>query len=173
MRADLYGQEHVTLSYSVPGHVRHTMDLLLYFLKRSKMKKDCSTCIHESFSDACVKCTDYSKWEFYIQPEDIPPAVNLSQLAKSDAGKPKLTLVPQQIIWDIAKIREYGNKKYPEGGINNWKRVEIERYRDAAYRHFLLYLADPKSVDEESKMPHLWHLACNIAFLCELERENQ
>ena len=87
--------------------------------------------------------------------------------AKADNGKPRLTLVPRSIIWDIAAIREYGTAKYHDP--ENWKRVEIERYRDAAYRHFLAYLDDPQGVDEESGLPHLWHLACNIAFLCEME----
>lgn len=91
------------------------------------------------------------------------------QKAKADKGKPKLTLVPRQIIFDIAAIREYGNNKYPEGGPDNWKNVEVQRYRDAAFRHFMAYLDDPDGVDEESGFPHLWHLACNIAFLCEME----
>ena len=50
--------------------------------------------------------------------------------------------------------------------------MEPGRYRDAAYRHFMRYLDDPTGVDEESGLPHLWHLACNIAFLCEMEQEN-
>ncbi len=91
------------------------------------------------------------------------------QKAKGDAGKPKLSLVPRKIIFDIARIREYGNAKYPEGGVDNWKKVEPERYRDAAFRHFLAYLDDPYGVDDESGLPHLWHLACNVAFLCEME----
>ena len=93
--------------------------------------------------------------------------------AKQDYGKAKLSLVPRRIIWDVAAIREYGNNKYPDGGPDNWRSVEPERYRDAAYRHFLRYLDDPKSVDSESGLPHLWHLACNIAFLCEMEAENK
>ena len=91
------------------------------------------------------------------------------QSAKSDAGKLRLTLVPRGIIRAIARIRMYGNEKYPEGGSDNWKRVEAARYRDAVFRHFLAYLGDPKGKDEESGLPHLWHLACNIAFLIELE----
>lgn len=90
-----------------------------------------------------------------------------AQEAKADAGKPRLSLVPRKIIWFVAKIREYGNKKY--GDPENWRKVDIQRYRDAAYRHFMAYLDDPHGVDEESGMPHLWHLACNIAFLCEME----
>lgn len=87
--------------------------------------------------------------------------------AKDDAGKRKLTLVPRQILWDIAAVREYGTEKY--GDPENWRNVEPQRYRDAAFRHFLKYLDDPSGVDEESGLPHLWHLACNIAFLCEME----
>ena len=94
------------------------------------------------------------------------------QTIKADNGKPKLSLVPTEIIKDIARIREYGNNKYPTGGKDNWKQVEPERYRDAAFRHLLAYIEDPIGTDEESNLPHLWHLACNIAFLCELEKEN-
>lgn len=93
------------------------------------------------------------------------------QTIKADAGKPKLSLVPTEIIRDIARVREYGNNKYPEGGKDNWKLVEPDKYRDALFRHLLAYLEDPASEDEESNLPHLWHLACNVAFLCELEKE--
>ena len=92
------------------------------------------------------------------------------QSIKSDAGKPRLTLVPRKIIWDVAWIREYGTVKY--GSSENWQGVDVARYRDAAFRHFLAYLDDPAGVDDESGLPHLWHLACNIAFLCELEDNN-
>lgn len=90
-----------------------------------------------------------------------------SQIAKADAGKIRPTLVPRQIIRDIATVREYGDKKY--GSTDNWKEVEIERYRDALCRHLLAYLDDPKGVDEESGIPHYKHMACNMAFICEME----
>lgn len=93
-----------------------------------------------------------------------------NQTAKADAGKPRLTLVPRGIIWAIAAIREYGNRKYHDP--ENWREVEPQRYRDAAYRHFMAYLDDPKGVDAESGLPHLWHLACNVAFLVEMEEQN-
>ena len=93
------------------------------------------------------------------------------QEAKADAGKSQLTLVPRQILFDIARVREYGTKKY--GDPENWRQVDRQRYRDAAFRHFCAYLDDPNGLDEESGLPHLAHLACNIAFLCELERRNE
>ena len=93
------------------------------------------------------------------------------QQAKADSGKPQLTLVPRQILFDIARVREYGTKKY--GDPENWRQVDRQRYRDAAFRHFCAYLDDPNGLDKESGLPHLAHLACNIAFLCELERRNE
>lgn len=101
-------------------------------------------------------------------PKEIPPAPD--QTIKADAGKLQLTLVPREIIRAVARIRMYGNAKYPEGGPDNWKQVEPQRYRNAMFRHMMEYLDDPDGVDEESGLPHLWHLACNVAFLCELEK---
>ena len=92
------------------------------------------------------------------------------QTVKADAGKLRPTLVPPEVIKAIATIRMYGNDKYPDGGPDNWKRVEPERYWDALYRHLLACVDDPAGLDQESGLPHLWHLACNAAFLCELEK---
>ena len=90
--------------------------------------------------------------------------------AKADQGKPKISLVPPQIIWEIAKVREYGCAKYPDGGPDNWKRVEADRYFDALIRHILAAWNDRASLDEESGLKHLSHAACNLAFLLELEK---
>lgn len=89
------------------------------------------------------------------------------QSAKTDNGKEQLTLVPTKIIHAIAKVRMFGCKKYKDP--ENWKRVESIRYRDAAYRHWLAYLENPRGVDPESGLPILWHVATNIAFLIEME----
>jgi len=93
--------------------------------------------------------------------------IDENQKAKADAGKPKLSLVPSEIIRNIAVIREYGNKKY--NSPNNWKTVEKERYIDAFYRHWLAYI-DGETLDKESGLPHIWHAACNLAFICEMEK---
>lgn len=93
------------------------------------------------------------------------------QNIKADAGKPQLHLVPTEIINCIARVREFGNKKYKDS--NSWKRVEKERYIDAMFRHLLKYVNDNNSIDEESGLPHLWHCACNMAFLCEMEKDKE
>ena len=94
-----------------------------------------------------------------------------NQEAKADRGKPQLHLVPTEITNCIARVRMYGTEKYHDP--ENWKRVEKERYIDAMYRHLLEYVKDNKSIDEESGLPHLWHLACNVAFLCELDKQEE
>ena len=79
-----------------------------------------------------------------------------------------ITLVPISIIKAIRQVRLFGTAKYKDP--DNWKQVEPQRYRDALYRHWLAYLDDPGGVDDESGLPHLWHLACNAAFLIEMEK---
>ena len=89
------------------------------------------------------------------------------QTAKRDAGKPRPTLVSPKIIWAITKVRDFGCTKYKDP--DNWRRVEPQRYRDAAYRHWLAYLENTDSIDEESGLPSLWHLLTDIGFLVVLE----
>lgn len=110
------------------------------------------------------------KGRLHIEKREETSSQGSDQSAKADAGKLRLTLVPSELIWDVAAIREYGTAKY--GDPENWRLVEVERFRDAAYRHFLRYLEDPCGVDEESGLPHLWHWLCNGAFLAELEKGN-
>ena len=85
--------------------------------------------------------------------------------AKDDEGKLKVSLCPTGIIRAVARVREFGVRKY--GDKDNWKQVERERYVDALLRHLLLYLDDPLALDEESGLPRLEHAACNLAFLLE------
>lgn len=93
-----------------------------------------------------------------------------NQEAKADTGKPRPTLVPVSAIRAIMAVREYGCQKYHDP--DNWRKVDPQRYRDAACRHLLDYLEDHQAKDAESGLPALWHLLCNIAFLVEMERES-
>lgn len=86
--------------------------------------------------------------------------------AKADSGKLEISLVPPQIIRDIAEVRMYGNKKYHDP--NNWKQVSLERYINALLRHTLKFWEDPYMLDDESGLPHYKHMACNMAFICDM-----
>ena len=94
-----------------------------------------------------------------------------NQKIKQDAGKLPISQVPMQIVWDIAEVREYGNKKY--GDPESWKRVAFERYLNAFGRHVLYMLEDPMSVDDESGIEHYKHAACNLAFICHMLNEKK
>lgn len=117
-----------------------------------------------TYGDYCYykNSPQYRDHEF-IEVSDIMPS------CKDTKGKPKLSLVPPQILFDIAEVREYGSKKYPSGGKDNWKNVDINDYKDALLRHTLKYLQDPKGKDSESEIEHYKHVACNMAFICEME----
>lgn len=103
-----------------------------------------------------------------VRPTDI--ALEDNQSAKHDAGKIRPTLVFPSLIRAVAHARGYGVQTYTDP--ENWRQVSPERFRDALYRHWLEYLDGPEAVDDESRLPHLWHMACNIMFLIELEGNN-
>lgn len=93
----------------------------------------------------------------------------MSKEAKHDQGKLQLSLVPPALISAVAEVRRYGVGKY--GDPENWRRVEVDRYREALLRHVLaVWDGDLNKLDGESGLPHLWHIACNVAFLIELLR---
>ena len=91
------------------------------------------------------------------------------QSAKADAGKLQLNLVPPAIIKAVARIRMFGTRKYKDP--ENWRKVEADRYWQAALRHMLAAWNDWKKRDEESGEPHIAHICCNLAFLLQMMEE--
>ena len=126
------------------------------------------SCDAETYAscEGCVACDPYL-WNRHHNQTNTATS---DQTAKEDAGKPQLSLVPCQIIRDIAVVRAYGKQKY--GDSENWRQVGPERYVNALYRHWLAFVEDPTGRDRESGLPHLWHLACNAAFLCEFYKDS-
>lgn len=88
------------------------------------------------------------------------------QEAKADAGKPCLTLVPPRIIWEIAKVREFGTAKYHDP--ENWRTVEPDRLWAACTRHIVAAWNDYRATDADSGLLHLAHAATNLAFLLQM-----
>lgn len=98
------------------------------------------------------------------------PSASL-EVAKADAQKPKLSLVPPALIRAVCRVREYGCRKYHDP--DNWRRVESVRYHEAMLRHVLACWDDPWAVDPESGLLHLEHIACNLAFMLQLREDEQ
>ena len=117
-----------------------------------------------------LKPRDYESPTEEIKEEEKEEIEDLLKAAeaKHDTGKIQMSLVPSQIIKDIAAVRMYGTNKYKSPA--NWITVEKQRYIDALLRHLYEYLDDNNAIDEESGLPTIAHVACNIAFLCEMER---
>lgn len=112
-----------------------------------------------------TECMVNRKTTTIINMKDNTP----DQTAKQDIGKPDPTLVPQELIMAVAEIRRIGTLKY-HNDPDNWKKVDKKRFRAAAYRHWIKYVAHPERMDDESGRPNLWHCATNIAFLCAMEQ---
>ena len=130
-----------------------------YLCKTCTTKDECPT-----YSTNVISCNGYKKNHF-VKSEDI-----VTDGLKHDGGKPRLSLVPPILIRAVGEVMTHGAEKYGEG---NWKNVEPKRYRDALGRHYCDYMEDPYGVDKQSGLPHLYHLACNVAFLLELEKEKR
>ena len=96
---------------------------------------------------------------------EIPIITCEEPTAKYDNGKIRPSLVPPEIIEQIARVREYGVKKYNDP--ENWRKVEPQRYWDAVLRHTLAAWDDWQATDPESGLLHIAHIACNLAFLLE------
>jgi hypothetical protein len=85
---------------------------------------------------------------------------------KYDQGKPTPELLQLRAIMEVAKIMEYGKRKYDA---NNWRRgMDWSRLAGATLRHFFAFW-NGKDYDEESGMLHLAHAAWNILSLLEYQ----
>lgn len=91
-------------------------------------------------------------------------------VTKNDKGKPRLDLVPLDIVDAIGEVMTEALKVYTE---NSWKTVEKHRFIAATMRHWNKYKEDNKSINEDTGLPHLWHAAANIAFLVNFENRKE
>lgn len=97
-----------------------------------------------------------------------PPFKKTEQGTKFDNGKPMLDLVPPSLEEAVGEILTLGALKYDR---NNWKKgIEYSRVISALKRHLNEFYKG-NLIDNESGKPHLWHAACNLAFLIEFENK--
>lgn len=90
---------------------------------------------------------------------------------KYDEGKLRFDLIDPYFEQDVAKVLTLGAEKY---GVDNWKLVEDARarYIAAILRHLNAYRCG-ETVDNESNVSHLAHIATNLMFLAHFDREQQ
>jgi len=88
---------------------------------------------------------------------------------KYDKGKPPIHLVDSVIITELAKVLEYGAKKYKA---ESWREgLLLSRYYSACMRHLLAWNSG-ETHDPETGLNHLSHAACNLQFMLYFTKNN-
>ncbi len=94
---------------------------------------------------------------------------------KADGGglrynqnKEPLELVPPSLVFAVAAVLKKGAEKYAP---RNWERgMPYTTVLGCLLRHVFKWASPFHSdIDEETKLNHLWHAACNIAMLIEYD----
>lgn len=88
---------------------------------------------------------------------------------KYDSGKSMIGTAIRifaEALLGVGKCIEFGTHKYPDP--SNWKHVGggIDRYQDAMQRHLALYNSG-QEFDEETGLPHLYHMCWNALAITE------
>ncbi len=90
-----------------------------------------------------------------------------TEAVKHDGGKPQLTFLHPAALAEIARVMEFGAKKYAR---NNWlKGMGWLRLADAALRHLMAW-SWGEDKDPESGLSHLAHAGCCIMFALAYEQ---
>lgn len=90
--------------------------------------------------------------------EDNKPSTG----TKFDQHKPKVSLIPSEVILGLARVLTMGANKY--GELNWTSGIQSRRLIDALYRHLLAYQSG-EDKDPESGESHLLHCMANLTFL--------
>lgn len=87
----------------------------------------------------------------------------MSQGRKDDSEKLRFSLLPWREVVDVIRVLEFGAGKY---GVENCKSLADARtrYFNALHRHLEAWWSGERYA-EDSKLPHLAHVACNALFL--------
>lgn len=86
---------------------------------------------------------------------------------KYDSGKPRLELLPPELLLGVADILTFGAQKYSD---RNWELgMNWSRVFGALMRHMWAWWRG-ENVDSETGKSHLWHAGCCIAFLIAYEQ---
>ena len=88
---------------------------------------------------------------------------------RKNTGKVPLDLVPASLVFAVGEVLAVGAKKYER---HNWCRgMKWSIVLGCALRHLFKWASPFHSdFDDETKLNHLWHVACNIAMLIEYEK---
>lgn len=86
----------------------------------------------------------------------------MTEAIKNDEGKARISLVPPEAIYAMARVLTHGATKYAD---HNWRKgFKWSRLLDAAMRHLLAFQWN-EDVDPETGESHIAHALCCLSFL--------
>lgn len=86
---------------------------------------------------------------------------------KKDFGKIRLDLLPFEALEDVARVLEFGAKKYH---VDAWREGMAWRRLLAACLRHLFAWSRGQNLDPETGLSHLAHAACCLLFLISYKR---
>ncbi len=118
-------------------------------------------------SDESKKEENQNEYPYSINTNIIvrhekPAKFILSEGVKHDAGKPDLSHISLELVEVVARVREFGAKKYAR---NNWRKgFKYTRSIAAALRHIFAF-NEGQDLDPESGITHIGHAICCLEHL--------
>lgn len=86
---------------------------------------------------------------------------------KQTVGKLRMDFIPPKSLIAISKVREFGVAKYKDAWA--WKQVVTQDELITAIQRHTLKIQLGEQLDDESGLPHTWHIACTAAMITELD----
>ena len=106
-------------------------------------------------------------WDYNVSDfaKYFPDEWELVEEAKADrfnTGKPVYSLISLKELEPMAKVLEFGAKKYDR---DNWKKgLKFSEILDSMLRH-IAAIQSGEEIDPESGLSHIGHIQCNALFL--------
>ncbi|EIM25770.1 dATP/dGTP diphosphohydrolase domain-containing protein [Microvirga lotononidis] len=92
--------------------------------------------------------------------------MQVAAFKKDDAGKPRWSLLPWDVLLGVVHILGFGADKY---GPDNWcAGADWSRYYNSTQRHLIAFWMGERA-DPESGRSHLLHAICGLLFLAAYE----
>lgn len=111
-------------------------------------------------------------WAEYVinRARAVGPPVSVDEVLELSYRWMPAFPTPSTAVLAVAEVLAFGAAKYTEGG---WKTVPnaVQRYKDAYWRHVLLFRSG-EVYDKESGLSHMAHALCNLMFLYEFMTGN-